>query len=683
MKDTSEGKFHFSSRYLELSLPGRLFLRFLSYIIYSALMVSALIFFFSLSTRLMWGSTLILLFLVDRFLQHRIGERTIDSRIFRKIEQGREINVAPYFNAKTIRFLERALTRSKISGNQDFRLILLDELSRTTEVKLGLLRLEIDNAEFSRAIAEKLKGKSKMQAGEYPTLIKEICILSFKEALDLGEVSVSPSALFLGLLSLHSDELLEIFAKFNFKETDFRNAIVFGRLISGLGKRVKRRIAALQGSRRIPHRIMNRAWTSRPTHYLDSIGQDLTDLARAGFIGFLVGHEAEYHAMLNVLSREAKNNALLLGPAGIGKETIIGHLAYKITRDEVPKKLFDKRLVLVNITAITSGTKTAGEVHARLEMLIDEVLKAGNIILYFPDIENLKFTAQEGISALEVLKPIFASSLIPVIATSTPQGYRALERDQSFVELFEVIRVEELSEEEAISFLTYESYILESKWKILISYGAIREAVKLAKRYLHDKPLPSSAIDLLQEALADAKNRKLKALSERDVLNIVSQKVKVPIEVATGKEAEKLLNLELYIHKRLINQDEAVKAVASAMRQYRAGLARKKGPIAAFLFIGPTGVGKTELAKTLAEIFFGSEDEMVRFDMGEYQDPKSIWNFIGSPDGQIVGNLTESVKKKPFSVLLLDEFEKAHNDILELFLPLFDEGRLSDSFGNV
>jgi len=671
----------FRSVYLELTPAEQFFIKLLSYGAYSVLAGAAFLFVSSGMPRFTWLGFLLLLFLGDRMFQLILGEQTIDSRLVQKIEKDEAVNVAPYFQSRTIGFLERARRRSA-DAPDTFSLGLFDDLLAIPEIKIGLSRLDISCDALRAAIRSVLDQRKDAAGDDIDELVREVGIASFAEATHLGERSVSPAALFLGLLATRVDDLREIFAKFNFVEADFHNAIIFGRLARGLGRMMQKRIAAGQGVRRRPHRIMNRAWTARPTDYLDSVGQDITHIARLGQTGFLVGHDGEYRTMVNVLAREDKNNVMLVGPAGVGKETIIGHLAHEIIRDEVPAKLFDRRLVAVNLASVVAGARTAGEAQEHVRRLIEDVLAAGNIILYFPDIHNLRLTAQEGLNALDALKPVFASSIVPTIGTTTPQEFHhVVEKDQSFRELFDVVEVAELSEDEAVRFLTYESYVLEAKWNIIISYRAICRAVKLAKRFLREKPLPSSAVDLLQEALADARAKKLKVLSEKEVSDLVAAKTNVPVEIAAGKEAAKLLELETYIHQRLVNQEEAVKAVASAMRQYRAGLARSSGPIATFLFVGPTGVGKTELAKTLAEIYFGGEDEMVRFDMGEYQEPKSIWNLIGAPDGAMPGNLTEEIKKKPFSVLLLDEFEKAHHDILELFLPLFDEGKLKNSLG--
>ncbi|MDP2650956.1 MAG: AAA family ATPase, partial [bacterium] len=245
----------------------------------------------------------------------------------------------------------------------------------------------------------------------------------------------------------------------------------------------------------------------------------------------------------------------------------------------------------------------------------------------------------------------------------------------------EVVRVNEINEEEAELVLTYASIVLEQKYKIKITFGAIRAAVELAKKYFRDKLLPASADDLLREAVADVVGRENEFVRRDDIVAIAEKRVNIPIREVDGKEAVKLLNLEEIIHRRLINQEEAVSAVAESLREYRSGLSREKGPIAAFLFVGPTGVGKTELAKILAEVQFGSEEAMVRLDMSEYQEIESIHRLIGAPDGEMGGALTDAVREKPYCLVLLDEFEKAHPDIWNLFLQVFDDGRLTDNLG--
>ena len=403
-------------------------------------------------------------------------------------------------------------------------------------------------------------------------------------------------------------------------------------------------------------------------------------------LGFLVGHEQEFDSLMNVLVRPGRNNVLLVGEPGTGKETMVANLAIKIIKDEVPGNLFDKRLVALNIGNVTSGANNVGELQNRFQKLAKEMLEAGNIVLYIPNIYTLKQTNVEGagINAADLLKPIFQSGLVPVIGTATEQEYRRLlDTDVEFAGMFEIIRLQEISEDEAIQILSYEALSLEKQYRIVISYKAIKRAVFLSKRYLRDKLLPASATDLLRETVVYIKSIGKKIVSEDDIIDMVEAKTRIPMANVTKQEAEQLLNLEDKLHQRMIDQEEAIKSVAEALREYRAGLSNKSGPIASFLFVGPTGVGKTELAKSLAVIYFGSESKMIRFDMTEYQDVESVQRFIGSPDGEKLGALTEAVRIHPFSLILLDEFEKASQNIMNLFLQVFDDGRLTDSTNRV
>lgn len=628
---------------------------------------------------------LLILFLGDVLLQRLRGEKALGGKLIEELAAGKKLNVAPFFHSTTQEALERSMRSVELAGGKgllaDF---IVKELAYRAEVVAGLMHLGIEPRGFTRELSNIIQS-SVTEAEKKKALIVqagELAKAAFSEAVMFGEATVSPSALFLGALREEASQLGEIFEKLNFSVDDFRNAVIFGRLSRGSGKRMwlKRGIV---GRRRIAHRVMNRAWTARPTPWLDQFCEDITDLARADYVGFMVGHQDEYRALVNILSRADKNNALLVGIEGVGKETIIGHLAFKITRDEVPAKLFDRRLVKLPVTSLIAGIKTLGELEARLETIITEVILAGNIVLYLPDIHLLKLTSPAGtVTAFDALKPVFQASVIPVVATTDPQSYRrVIEQDTDFKALFDRVDVESLSPKDALTLLTYESYLLEVKEKIVVSYPAVKRAVELAHRYLRQKPLPASAVGLLQESIAEAKNRGSKALGEDTVAEVASRKAHIPLLRPKVAETELLIHLEDKIHERLINQEEAVRQVASAMRQYRAGISRKGGPIAAFLFAGPTGVGKTELAKILATIYFGGESELIRFDMSEYKDPKSMWNFIGSPDGAVAGNLVESVKANPFAVLLLDEFEKAHKDILDLFLTIFDEGYVVSSAG--
>jgi ATP-dependent Clp protease ATP-binding subunit ClpC len=305
--------------------------------------------------------------------------------------------------------------------------------------------------------------------------------------------------------------------------------------------------------------------------------------------------------------------------------------------------------------------------------------------LFVPAIDNLvKTSGPYALSASDILLPAIQSGFFPVIGSTYPREYQQfIEPKSDLNAAFEIVRIEEISEADAVKIMVYDSLILENQFHVKIKFGAIKQAVVLAHRYLHTKLLPSSAEEVLKESLAYIQRQGRKVLEIEDVVAVVERQTKIPIQRAGPEETEKLLKLEELIHRRLINQEEAVKAVSWALREYRSGLSRKGGPIAAFLFVGPTGVGKTELSKILAQLQFGSQELMLRFDMSEYQDKQSIFRFIGSPDGQLPGNLTEAVSQKPYSLILLDEFEKAHPDILNLFLQVFDDGRLTDNLGRL
>ncbi|MEK7076879.1 MAG: AAA family ATPase, partial [Patescibacteria group bacterium] len=359
---------------------------------------------------------------------------------------------------------------------------------------------------------------------------------------------------------------------------------------------------------------------------LDKYSYDFTDLARREEAGFLIGHEDEYRRMVDALSRPMNPNAMLVGESGIGKETIVAHLAFEIVKDEVPPAIFDKRLVALQLSNLVAGAGPE-ELQERLGKIVEEIAIAGNIILYIPDIHNLVRTSGTAyLSAADALIPIISNNAFPVVGATYPKEFKEfLEPRSDFVGSFEVIRVEEISEAEAEKLLVYESLLLENKYKITISFGAIKTAVKLAKKYFHNKFLPASAQELLRGGVALVARHKEKILGPQRIIDAAEEKINIPIHEAGKAEAEALLNLEEAIHKRLIDQEEAVKAVSNAIREYRSGLSRAGGPIATFLFVGPTGVGKTELSKILAKIQFGSEQMMIRFDMTEYQDKQSFF----------------------------------------------------------
>ncbi len=673
---------------LKMNVIERLLARIVIYCTYTILTATAITFLMSDIKWLFWLGILGALFLIDRLIHFGQAEKSLTDL---KIQPDQKINTAKYFTPSSLGILERALEKALITNN-DFFLYLIKFLLENQDIQDGLLRMGVALKEFEQKIDDLLKEsqktfppQTKISRQDLINRIEDLLKKTFQISLASRERFIEPRNIFSALSFVASEKVNRIFHLFSIDQDDLKNALVFGRFRKKF-RWLKRLPPVLGGFAHKPykirHRFMNRAWTARPTPTLDSYSVDFTDLAREQKAGFLIGHEIEYDRIVDILSRPTKANTLLVGEPGSGKETLVAHLAFEIIKDKVPDSLFDKRLVALSVGNLISGASSE-EVSARVNKIIEEIILANNIVLYVPDIHNLsKTSGPQYLSAADILIPVIVSDAFPVIGATYPKEFKQLIESQSdFANAFEVIRVNEISEDEAIKLLTYDSIILENRYKIIISFGAIKQAVILAHKYFRHKLLPSSAEDLLKEALADASQKGDKVLSADQIINIAERKTNIPIHQAGKEEAEKLLNLEKIIHQRLINQEEAVKAVSRALREYRSGLARTGGPIAVFLFVGPTGVGKTELSKILAKIQFGSKNMILRFDMSEYQDKQSIFRFIGSPDGRIAGSLTEAVIQKPYCLILLDEFEKAHSDILNLFLQVFDEGRLTDNLG--
>ncbi len=690
-KNKAKTEFYYRDPMMSAPVFLRTLFRGAVILIYISLTLAVLIFIFPPrpSQSLFWVGMILAAFLVDRLVVRR-GRADYSLERFLKKRRG---NVAACFTPEAKLVLEKTKDFSGKLKYPPSGLHLLAVLKDFWIVSDILSRLEVDEKKIDGLVKAGLqKPASTERVGDYSDFFNETALAAFNEALWLNQESVGVEDLFLALFSSNKAELARIFVALNLNYADVRNALIILRLKKNLktwgilpASFVQQFSGFFERRRRIEHRVMNRAWTARPTPVLDGFSMDYTDLAYAGAIGFLVGHQNETERAVNILTRDHKNNILFVGEPGAGKDTIVAHIAFLISRDNVPAKLFDKRLVALNIGDLVAGVETLGELQQRVKSIVDEIMNSQNIILYIPDFHNMtKTSGKEYISAADLLEPVLDASAFQVIGSTTPADFRRfIEPRSDIAGNFEVIRVGEISEEEAVQLISFEAILIEKKSGIKIGYFAVKKAVELARRYLRPKLLPSSADDLIKEAVEIIKKKKGKVVKDSDIVDLVSRKTNIPVAAAVGEEAERLLVLEDKIHQRLIDQEEAVRAVASAVRQYRAGMSRAKGPIASFLFIGPTGVGKTELAKTLAEIYFGSEEAMVRFDMSEYQDKKSIFRFIGSPEVESGGALTEVVKNNPYTLILLDEFEKAHPDVLNLFLAVFDDGRLTDNLGNV
>ena len=485
------------------------------------------------------------------------------------------------------------------------------------------------------------------------------------------------------------------------------------------------------------------------TKALNQFGRDLTELAAQGKIDPVIGREQEIQRVVQILSRRTKNNPVLIGEPGVGKTAVAEGLALKIHSGDVPETLKGKRLVSLDLTGMVAGTKYRGDFEERIKNAIEEVKKDGNIILFIDELHTIigAGSAEGSTDAANILKPALARGDFQVIGATTINEYRKhIEKDAALERRFQPVTVGEPSEEEAIKILKGLKDRYEAHHKVQIPDESMEAAVKLSARYIVDRYLPDKAIDLIDEAASRVRLRtftapdslqdlekelkdleaekaaavnaqdfehaaalrdKQKELGEKleqlkdewaaknersdsvvtpnDIADIVSMWTGVPVSQLTEEESQRLLRLESILHQRVIGQDEAVTAIAKAIRRGRVGLKDKDRPIGSFIFLGPTGVGKTELSKALAEAMFGDEKAMVRFDMSEYMEKHTVSRLVGSPPGYVGydegGQLTEAVRSHPYSVLLFDEIEKAHPDVFNILLQILEDGRVTDSQG--
>ncbi|MDY5948804.1 MAG: ATP-dependent Clp protease ATP-binding subunit [Oscillospiraceae bacterium] len=485
------------------------------------------------------------------------------------------------------------------------------------------------------------------------------------------------------------------------------------------------------------------------TPTISQYGRDLTALATQGRIDPVIGRQKEIERVIQILSRRTKNNPCLIGEPGVGKTAIAEGLALKIATGEVPELLRNKRIIALDLTGMVAGTKYRGDFEERIRNAIEEVQKAGDIILFIDEVHTLigAGSAEGAVDAANILKPSLARGELQVIGATTLEEYRKhIEKDAALERRFQPVTVGEPTEEEAIEILKGLRDKYEAHHKVRITDSAIIAAVKMSARYIGDRYLPDKAIDLVDEAasrvrlraftappdlkaledklkslneemesavnsqdfehaaaIRDEKNKLAKDLEnerqlwkeknnrstgevgEQEIAAIVSQWTGIPVVQLTQEESQRLLHMEEELHRRIVGQDEAVSAVARAIRRGRAGLKDPKRPTGSFIFLGPTGVGKTELCKTLAASMFGDENAMIRLDMSEYMEKHTVSRLVGSPPGYVGydegGQLTEKVRRRPYSVVLFDEIEKAHPDVFNMLLQILEDGILTDSQG--
>ena len=437
------------------------------------------------------------------------------------------------------------------------------------------------------------------------------------------------------------------------------------------------------------------------TPHLDRYARNLVELAREGKVDPVIGRNDEIRRVLQTLTRKTKNNPVLIGEAGVGKTAVVYGLALRLASGEVPEAMKNKVLLELNMSGILAGAKHRGEFEERLQDVMKEVKKTPEIILFIDEIHTIAGAGDSrgGMDAGNILKPALSRGEFPCIGATTTNEYRKyIEKDPALERRFQPVLVNEPSEAEAFEILKGIKDRYEKHHGVTFTEKALLAAVKLSVRFLPDRNLPDKAIDLIDEAAARVKTHSLGVdkpaaeseapsfqVDEEQVAEVVSLWTGIPVAQLTQEESERLLAVEDYLEERVLGQGESIKAVAETIRMARMGLTSPSRPSGVFLFLGPTGVGKTELAKALAEFLFGSEKDMIRLDMSEFMDKHTIYRLVGSPPGYVgheeEGQLTRLVRTKPYSVVLLDEVEKAHPEVFDLFLQVFDDGRLTDGKG--
>jgi len=640
------------------------------------------------------------------------------------------------------RFTERA--QRVITLSQQIAQQLGHSYVGTEHLLLGLVREEegiaakalknlgVEVEDIQQIIVQSIGvGNKPVELLGYTPRTKKVFELSVAEARNLNHNYVGTEHLLLGLISEGDGIASKILVQLGVNLQNVREAV----------------LKLLNSNSSASNAKNYTASSDKETPTLNQFGRDLNDLAREGKIDPVIGRSKEIDRVIQVLSRRTKNNPCLIGEPGVGKTAVAEGLAQQIVEGNVPDILKDKRVVTLDLASMVAGAKYRGEFEDRLKKVMEEIRSVDNVILFIDEMHTIigAGAAEGAIDAANILKPALARGEMQVIGATTLNEYRKhIEKDAALERRFQPITVEEPSTEDAIRILEGLRDKYEAHHGVKITDEALKAAVELSARYITDRFLPDKAIDLIDEAaskvkiftvttppdlrdleerleklsnekeeaisvqdferaakLRDEEKQTKEALAERkndvnkrhkdaivsseEIANIVSDWTGVPVRRLQQGESEKLLNMEEILHNRVIGQEEAVKSIARAIRRARVGLKDPKRPIGSFIFLGPTGVGKTELSKALAESMFGNEDDMIRIDMSEYMEKHTVSRLIGSPPGYVGfdegGQLTEKVRRKPYSVVLFDEIEKAHPDVFNILLQILDDGRLTDAQG--
>jgi len=638
--------------------------------------------------------------------------------------QAEQVDITQYFSDATTNLLQRAAQQAVEWGSLD----LSSEHLLYAALQDGVVRRVLDEVGADpEAIRAQLEEEAQKggRTDVSPSLApdaKRALLAAYEESRDLGSSYVGPEHVLLALAADDESDGGRLLSRFGLSHTRLRGAVVRG--------------VDTGGEAREPA-------SSTPT--LDEYSRDLTQMAREGKLDPVIGRAEEVESTIEILSRRTKNNPVLIGDPGVGKTAIVEGIAQRVVNDEVPETLSDKRVVQLDLSGIVAGTQYRGQFEERLKKVIDEVREnSDELILFIDELHTVvgAGAAEGAMNASNMLKPALSRGELHVVGATTIDEYRKnIEKDAAFERRFQPVLVSEPTVEDTIDILQGLKDRYEAHHRVKIREEAIIAAAELSDRYITGRFLPDKAIDLMDQAgarvrlRAKTKPQDTKALEDElrrvqrekdeavanedfekapglrdrvealrsqleearggrrpvaevtaeDIAEVVSRATGIPVSQLTEEERERLMRLEEQLHERVVGQEEAVEAVAEAVRRARAGLSDPDRPIGSFLFLGPTGVGKTELARTLAEALFGDEAAMVRIDMSEFQERHTVSRLVGAPPGYVgyeeAGQLTEAVRRRPYSVLLLDEIEKAHADVFNILLQILDDGRLTDAQG--
>lgn len=601
----------------------------------------------------------------------------------------------------------------------------------------ALERVDITYEKALEVVAGMAEGEQEAEAGtniSFTPRTKRVLENALREAMQMGQSYISTEHLLLGIVREGEGGAIDAMAKLGVEIDAVRSAL------NDLVDQPTPVAAGMPFFGGEPHGEKS---------MLEQFGTDLTAKAKAGKLDPVIGRAAEIERVMQVLSRRQKNNPLLIGEPGVGKTAVVEGLAQLIVADQVPDIISGKRVITLDVSALVAGSKYRGEFEERLKKVIKEVVKDGNIILFIDEMHTIigAGSAEGSIDAAAILKPPLSRGELQVIGATTTEEYRKhLEKDSALARRFQTVNVKEPSEEQALRILDGLRDRYEAHHHVRYSDEALQAAVSMSSRYIQDRFLPDKAIDVLDEAgarmrirnrtlpdeirkfddelrrvrldkeeaasaqeferaaqlrdeekqleeqraeaekrFSEESDKELANITEAEIADVVSMSTGVPVSNLTEAEADKLLRMEGVLHERIIGQEEAVTALSKAIRRSRSGLKDPKRPSGSFIFLGPSGVGKTELSKALAEFLFGTEDALITYDMSEYMEKHSVSRLVGSPPGYVGfdegGQLTKAVRQRPYSVVLFDEIEKAHPDVFNILLQILEEGRLTDSQG--